>query len=154
MEYNRAKEKMRKNLFLCLAIAVAMVIMPSCKKDKDTASLIIGTWEVTESTISDVSNYNVGKTFEFKKDGSFSGWLFNGDFDFVNCKYAINDNTHSLNMSDFDIQANVNIDFTINEITADKLDISGNYSIKNYIPDPGEDPENYNGSMSFKLKKK
>lgn len=134
-------------------MAVALFIMPSCKKDKDASSLIIGTWEITEGSINNhmVSQY-AGETFVFKSDGTFRGALYAEDkgggagADYTDGTYTISGNT--LKIVEKGAWENEYFEFTIDEISNNKLELTGFWNMISAKYDY------YKAPMSFKLKKK
>ena len=154
MGYNRAKKKMRKTIFLCLAMAVAMIIMPSCKKDKDASEQIQGKWTLTEGAMfGDIISDFVGETWEFKNNGKFTGALDGEEgkgVEYTDCNYTLDGNNLTLSGGDFndDDWAIIRAELVINEISSKVLEVSGNL-----IGEGEDDGTTFKIPVSYKLKK-
>lgn len=155
---------MKKTLFLCLTMAIAMMIMPSCKKAEKQ---IIGKWKITHAkTEGYTDKYAVGETWTFKEGGKFIGYLDfgkkkgNSKDSEIECNWRINGDELVLEGGDLDYsesgydygdyysyKQNIVFTFDIEQLDKSNLVVSG--KMKEDWSET-EDGETYHGTGSYK----
>lgn len=156
---------MKKRLTLIEMMALLLLVgLSSCTKKPE--DLIVGKWKITEFYLnlgsdggSVQTNDAIGETWNFKENGSISGYLpASGDFTndgFFSSHYIIEDETLTIKGGDFEHhESNGHIEefvfiLDIDEVTKDELSISGKWKFY----ENGEVHENGTLRITFKRKK-